>query len=397
MKRDASNGAARPRVFVSSVMNDFQEYRAAARTGVERAGCDPVMAEDWPSLGTSSRTACLDLVASADALVLLVGSRGGWRAPSGSLVVEEELAEALARKLPVRAFVQEGVERDSDAQDLVKKVSDYIQGLFRKSFSDPHALATAVESSLDSIRILPVMNKRAADDVRAIASNGTGLTRQRHRRDQTVTLRFVLAPQRNGELIDPRKMDDPTFQHAVMAAAQYPEHRLIRFGQPIAPRTSGTALILDEQGGSVREATSQSITIEIHEDGLVVIETPVGPTGHEGGGMPFSAEIDESQVESTLRAAFKFSGAVYQIVDPHMRFERFWMNVAVTNASNVVLVPPGQPRRSYTIMRLSSDGRPTVFTLPQTRDASRRDLAHPDEEIGRAMAYMRRTLSESEG
>ncbi len=67
------------------------------------------MAEDWPSLGDLSRTACLDLVASLDALVLVVGEREGWTATSGLLVVEEELWEARRRKLPGRAFVREGV------------------------------------------------------------------------------------------------------------------------------------------------------------------------------------------------------------------------------------------------------------------------------------------------
>lgn len=34
--------------------------------------------------------------------------------PSGKLVVEEEWEEARWRKLPVRVFVQEGVERDTE-------------------------------------------------------------------------------------------------------------------------------------------------------------------------------------------------------------------------------------------------------------------------------------------
>ncbi len=56
-----------PRVFVSSVMSGYEEYREAAPAGIRQAGCDPVLAEDFAARGTSSGNACLDGVPSADA------------------------------------------------------------------------------------------------------------------------------------------------------------------------------------------------------------------------------------------------------------------------------------------------------------------------------------------
>lgn len=67
----------KPGVFVSSIMQGFEPFREAARAGIEAGGCEPLMAEDWPSQGDSSRTACLDLVSSSDALIPIVGERGG--------------------------------------------------------------------------------------------------------------------------------------------------------------------------------------------------------------------------------------------------------------------------------------------------------------------------------
>ncbi|MEP0548083.1 MAG: DUF4062 domain-containing protein [Rhodothermales bacterium] len=95
---------AKPRVFVSSVMADFEPFREAARAGTTAGGGEPIMAEDWSSQGVSSRTACLDLVASSDALLLIVGERGGGPATYRLLVVEEELRAARHRKLLVRVF-----------------------------------------------------------------------------------------------------------------------------------------------------------------------------------------------------------------------------------------------------------------------------------------------------
>lgn len=80
-----------PRVFVSSVVEDFTEFRKAAREAISAAGGEPVLVnEDFPSLAVSSRNACLDAVDSCDFLVSIVGERGGWTAPSGLLVIEEE-------------------------------------------------------------------------------------------------------------------------------------------------------------------------------------------------------------------------------------------------------------------------------------------------------------------
>jgi hypothetical protein len=95
----------KPRVFVSSVMDGFEEYREAARSAIEAAGGEPVLVEDLPSLPVSSRNACLDGVASCDMYLVAIGDRGGWTAPSGKLVVEEEFEEAQRLGQPVVVLV----------------------------------------------------------------------------------------------------------------------------------------------------------------------------------------------------------------------------------------------------------------------------------------------------
>jgi hypothetical protein len=93
---------------VSSVVEGFGAYREVARTAINAAGGEPILVnEDFSSLHTSSRNACLDAVASSDIFVLLIGARGGWRTPSGRLVVEEELDEARRRRLPSLVFIED--------------------------------------------------------------------------------------------------------------------------------------------------------------------------------------------------------------------------------------------------------------------------------------------------
>ena len=103
-----------PRVFVSSVIEDFDDYRAAARRGIKRAGCQPVLVnEDFPAAVESSRNVCLDAVDSCDVFLVIVGRRGDWKTPAGKLVVEEEYERAKSKKIPVLARLVQIFERPS--------------------------------------------------------------------------------------------------------------------------------------------------------------------------------------------------------------------------------------------------------------------------------------------
>ena len=124
------NDLMRPRIFVSSVMDDFGEHRQAVKRGILSAGGEPVLVEDFPSLSVSPRNACLDGVASCDIYIAILGNRGGWTTQSGKLVVEEEYEEAIRHRITILAFIQL-CDRDTDGERLVSKVSNYVDGLFR--------------------------------------------------------------------------------------------------------------------------------------------------------------------------------------------------------------------------------------------------------------------------
>ncbi|QXD15802.1 DUF4062 domain-containing protein [Rhodocaloribacter litoris] len=387
----------KPKVFVSSVMEGFEPFRKAARTGIEAAGSEPMMAEDWPSLGNSPRTACLDLVASSDALILIIGERGGWTAPSGLLVVEEEWQEAQQRKLPVRVFVQEGVTRDAEAERLVAKVSDYVAGYFRRTFTDPDSLAAEVQQAVKSIEPLPAHAMTPDADAlrsfaRAVADSQAGWAADEK------TLRFVLAPERAGEVIDPRRLDDPAFHHAVMTAAQHPNHRLIDYGQPVVPRVQGTALVLERMAPQQNWREARPARIEVHEHGLILIDAPLETKSDlSGTGTIPSHILNEDRLEGVLTAVFQFAGTIYAQEDPYLRFERLQVDIALAGVHGAVLERNPQPRSSYTIPDAWMQGMhgpaEPLTPLPAPRVVNRRDLEHPDDEVSRLMAYLRRALA----
>src|SRR3984957_8971443 len=152
---------ARCRVFVSSVIEGFAEYRQAARSGIEQAGGDAVLVnEDFPAQANSSRNTCLDAIDSCDVFLLVLGARGGWKTPSGRLVVEEEFEHARARKLPVLVFIED-IPRDADVERLARLVSDYVDGHFRVKFSGAAELRDQVARAL--LDVVDTRNNRPMD------------------------------------------------------------------------------------------------------------------------------------------------------------------------------------------------------------------------------------------
>jgi hypothetical protein len=185
-------------------MDGFGDYRAAARAGIEAAGCEPVLVEDNTSLDASPRNACLDGIASCGAVA---GERGGWRAPSGKLVVEEEYEHAVGRSIPTVVFIQDGVERDGDAEGLAARLSEYVDGRFRRSFTGPDDLAREVEAAVRTVaraRRSAGMNRRRMNSLLAEPTDF----------GHEVVLRVVVAPGRQDETVAPiEQLDSEEFRY----------------------------------------------------------------------------------------------------------------------------------------------------------------------------------------
>ena len=137
----------KPRVFVSSLMAGYGAVRDAVSRAIERTGCEPVRAEDFPAGTVSPRTACLDGVASCDGIALILGARYGEPTVAGISATEEEYREAVRLKKHIFVFL-EGGEREPRQQQFVRSVEDYVDGHWRKTFRSPEQLEGLVEQAL---------------------------------------------------------------------------------------------------------------------------------------------------------------------------------------------------------------------------------------------------------
>ena len=89
------------RVFVSSVIDGYEDYRKAAKEAIRLLGDTPVMAEyDFGAKPMTPREACLEGVRGSDVYAGLFGSRYGYVTDRGISATEEEFEEAQRRGLP---------------------------------------------------------------------------------------------------------------------------------------------------------------------------------------------------------------------------------------------------------------------------------------------------------
>ena len=270
----------RPRVFVSSVMKGYEEYREATRVGIRQAECDAVLAENFAARGTSSRNACIDGVQSADALVLLLGPRYGWVAPSGRSATEEEYQEARHRHMPILVFVQDGISKEPDQQEFIDRVEDYIHGHFRKSFQSSNDLKRLVKEAVmeRDLEAVPQNLGRAEGRIRE------ALNRRPTDNQDSVWMKTAWTTLRNEEVVDPLTLTDDDFKNQVLRLGHDCEPPLLRYERPKQKEASASRLSIVQGALRGAMADEDATVVAIHADGTLTVLQNV--TGNRSGHDP---------------------------------------------------------------------------------------------------------------
>lgn len=383
--RPDSKSSPTPRVFISSVIDGFEDYREAAADGVRDAGMEPLRVEtDFPSRTDSSRNACLDAVASCDVLLLVIGERGGGAAPSGKLVVEEEWEEARIHKLP-RILLLQDVSRDEKAEGLARRLSDYTEGRFRQTFSTPEDLRQKVAAALREQR--RSMTPHETDVTQAFASFAEPV---RNAADEPI-VRLRLVPRRSGELIEPQRMTSGDLHEELTRMAMQQDVALfgLRQGHDMTFRSGEIRLTQDD----LRQHSSAGVRVVISGAGHCSIDALVTDSGGNGArsGMPGMVMAVE-ELERILRSGMRFCHAMFESLDPYARFQHFHFNAALFNLGHRSLERNPQPRNSHT-MRMGG-GDPLV-AYSTSRSIERGDLSDPSAEITRVVALLEQAATES--
>jgi len=364
-------------------MEGFEEFRKAARQGIIAAGAEPVLAEDFPALAKSPRTACLDGVTSCDLVVVVLGRRGGWRAPSGKLVVQEEYEEARRRKLPTLAFLQE-IEKDKDAQELVNIISDYVEGLFRLVFKTPDELQSGLKEAL-----VPLVNHFARPKGELKMSSEMLLNP--YRINSEASLRVLVAPEREEEFIDPVFLESEELKRRIYEIGHSPKVGLFSYEHPKNAEVGvNEIVILQSEERSWREGKDVA-RLELYTGGVIAIDLNV--TGrrrqNQSDDLGGILVVLEDDVISALHKSFSFVDSFFEDRDPYKRHDRVLYNAAISGLGYRNLVKDLPKGSTYS---MGIHGDEVIVAFDEPRILTREDLKNPSKEIEATMTLFRRRL-----
>jgi len=141
------------KVFVSSVIQGFEQFRGATRDAVIEAGMQPVLAEDpelFPAQSLSPQKACFQGIDDSDVFVLILGYRYGDLNESGLSAVEEEYHHARFSVKEIKVFAQ-SIDKEPEQEDFIRRVGRWESGHFQNPFNSPEDLKSKIIQALHKV------------------------------------------------------------------------------------------------------------------------------------------------------------------------------------------------------------------------------------------------------
>ena len=376
-----------PRVFVSSVIENYAQYRDAAVLGIRSAGCEPIRAEDFPAQAISPRTACLDGVRSADALVLILGERYGFVGPSGLSPTEEEYEEARKTHKPVLAFLQADVLHDPRQRSLVDRVQSYVDGHWRKTFHGSPELTELVKNAVAAADLAgaPFRGNQAATRITS------ELTRDPPNSADAALLRTVWTTLRDEEVIDPLDLDDDELKRTLLRLGHECDPPLFSYEHAKQSITEVSAIRVCQGAFHDWREAEYLASVEVSIDGtLAVTQSAMGKQDRPGAidQILSTHVIDPNVVRERLNQAWSFAASWWRYRDPFTRHDPLLYNLALYNVGHRTFRSPPRQGESITLPFGSVDGPLIVFD--SARKVSRADFNRSDEDLGRVIKLIER-------
>lgn len=313
------------RVFISSVMRDFEPQRAAAKAAVNLLGMRPVMAEDFPAKSHSSQIACLEGVALSNIMVLVLGPRYGFVAASGKSVTEEEFDEARRRGVPVLTFLQKG-DREADQESFIRRLRSYEKGYHMPSYSTPQELKDLVVQALNDYF--------GNSDKRTLDAAGASVALERHSwgstrlAEHSVWMGAVLLPTRHEQLISIRQLGSTEFQNGILREAVYGTTAI--FGPEQVERIEKEESTVFKQEGQMGPIAS----LEVCMDGTLIFGKQIGGIGRNGFSIVRRYVIDHDEFHSILVELLGYAETYYRSFEASSMLTSFYFGGSLTGVAD---------------------------------------------------------------
>ncbi|MBB3938042.1 DUF4062 domain-containing protein [Aureimonas phyllosphaerae] len=294
------------KIFISSLIGGFEPFRAAAREAVVQLGHEPVMAEDFPPQPNSPQVACLAGLRQAALVLLVMGERYGYAGRSGISPTHEEYREARGR-IPVAAFVQQGVTPEPEQKAFIDEVQGWEGGLFRGAFKTPDELRALVTRAIHEWQLANAARPMDEAELQARALAQLPVKRNgysSYHRGQGKPLVVSLAFGPRQTILRPAEVENPELIDNLTQESLFGRARIFDRKRGTEHALEGDALVLTQGDGFARFRVSPTGDMLFHlplaegPHGMVVIEENVRTT--LAGAMAFAVQVLE-RIDSTQR------------------------------------------------------------------------------------------------
>lgn len=303
------------KVFISSVISDFGDYRDAAARACQTLKHQPLRAEDFGATAGTPQQVCLAGVRAAEVVVLILGAKYGEPQGSGLAATHEEFHEARERSR-VLAFVQQGVTREPLQDKFVREVQGWGAGLYTASFTTPDELRDAVIEALHREEIARAVG---AVDEAEMLKRAKKLIPDEGRTIREPSLCVVIAGGPRQQVLRPAELDKPSLQKELRREALFGDNSVLD------PSQGSEVAVSDDQ----LSVTQDDNSITLDQVGTIRI---VRALRNEESSGSFGMVLIEEDVQESIRTALLFASWVWDRVDDKGRLTHAAPIVSLLNA-----------------------------------------------------------------
>ncbi|QZD86122.1 DUF4062 domain-containing protein [Qipengyuania psychrotolerans] len=296
------------RIFISSVISGFEQYRDAVDTAIRSLGHEVIRAEEFPASDAPSRVACLSGVRDADLVVLLLGERYGVALPPADVApTHEEFLEAKGVK-PILVFVQQGVERESAQEAFISVVESWDKGRHRRGFVDAEELRSEVTRAIHQYELSLAKTPVNPDSLFKRAIQMCQIDRGHRGRGFNGQLTIALAGGPEAQILRPRELESEQLEAEISKMLLFAPHSIFDRTLGIKTRKLGGLLHFRQDDGR---------QFAISEQGDLIITLGIVQAN---SGIPCVIIED---VEEAVRRCFLLASDVLDLIDSAHKLSRF--------------------------------------------------------------------------
>ena len=320
----------RKKVFISSVIAGFGEYREAAAAAVRAVNCEAIRSEDFVARPETPRQACLSGVRESDVVVFVLGATYGMIQESGLSATNEEWKEAVKAQKPILIFVEKVDNREPEQTKFVQEVEQWEGGRIRKSFTSPIDLQEKVTQALSSWLLTEVSSPVNRADMLVHAKQILPQHQPYLTGDSNLTV--VVASGPHLQILRPTELKDDRLCQNLQQTAMFGANH------PLSSQDA-TRLRIDPTGRLVIEQDSASITLDGH--GTILIRQPL--IRNQSGWLSGISSIIEEDICEILVRSLRFVSEVLDMIDDTNRITDVIVLAVLYNTS----VRPWRTRAEY--------------------------------------------------